>query len=252
MLQFGTCIIILRKIYVILILFLIISFGLYLNIKSLFFSTHTYIQTVSKDDAILNKYYDNHHKANITWEELLKECGSQVMIDNSARGNEIFAKKYYKTTVEWKGYFMGAFLEKTIPWGYSDHLVNINVRMIPSESMVDPDLYLSLDTNVFKKYRTLITKELKAGVPIKFKAVIESLGNEWRTHRLHLVALEKTEDFITSEDKITLFHGATFDIVGHKKHEGAINPLNSTEVEEKLKILEESSGNPDSTAENNK
>jgi hypothetical protein len=142
MLQFGTCIIILRKLWVILILGLIVLSGLYLNISYYFFTTHTIKSYTNNDDEVLKRFYDND-SAEITWNSLLKDCGAQVMIENSARGNEIFAKKYYKSTVTWKGYYLNAFFESPNPWGYSnDHILNINVRMIPSESMVHPDLYL--------------------------------------------------------------------------------------------------------------
>ncbi len=72
---------------------------------------------------------------------------------------------------------------------------------------------------------------MKTGDPIKFKATVESLGNEWRTHHLHLIDLEKTEDFINNDHKVTLFHGATFEIIGHLKHEGKVIPLNKETVE---------------------
>jgi len=43
--------------------------------------------------------------------------------------------------------------------------------------------------------------------------------------------LEKTEDFINNDKKVTLFHGATFEIIGHLKHEGRVIPLNKDTVE---------------------
>ena len=99
-------------------------------------------------------------------------------------------------------------------------------------------------------YKHLIANELKTGDPIKFKATIESLGTEWRTHHLHLIEMEKTEDFINNDQKITLFHGATFNITGHLKHEGKLIPLDKNTVKELnektnkseiLKYLEENS-----------
>jgi hypothetical protein len=142
MLQFGTCIIILRRIWVLLILGAILMFGVYLNITYFFYTKQTLTEFNSKEDEVLNKFYDSSH-TNLTWDEMIKDCGAQVMIENSARANEIFAKKYLKNTVVWKGYYLNAFFETPNPWGYSnDHILNINVRMIPSESMIHPDLYL--------------------------------------------------------------------------------------------------------------
>ena len=127
MLQFGTCIIILKKVWVILILILILSFGLFLNIQFFFFTKHTFTEPLNKNDEVLNRFYDISHK-NLTWEEMLDDCGAGVMIENSARGNEIFAKKYFKNTVIWKGYYLNAFFEPPNPWSYSnDNVLNINV-----------------------------------------------------------------------------------------------------------------------------
>jgi len=82
MLQFGTCIIILRRIWVLLILGAILMFGIYLNITYFFYTKQTLTEFNNKE-------------------------------------------------------------ETPNPWGYSnDHILNINVRMIPSESMIHPDLYL--------------------------------------------------------------------------------------------------------------
>lgn len=144
MLQFGTCIIILRRIYVIIFLFAILSFGLYLNITYFFFTKYTDFEPINKDDEVLSRFYNISH-TNLTWEEMLDDCGARVMVENSARANEIFAKKYFKNTVVWKGFYLNAFFESPNPWGYSsDNVLNINVRMIPSESMVHADLYLYL------------------------------------------------------------------------------------------------------------
>lgn len=142
MLQFGTCIIILRKLWVFIILGLIASFGLYLNINYYFFQTHLTKDYINREDEVLNKFYDPNSK-DLTWEGMLNDCGAQVMIENAARGNEIFNKKYFKNTVTWKGYYLNSFFEVPTPWGYSlDHVLNINVRMIPSESIEHSDLFL--------------------------------------------------------------------------------------------------------------
>lgn len=102
--------------------------------------------------------------------------------------------------------------------------MNINVRMIPSESLRNPDLFLSLDTRMYHKYGGII-KQFHTGVPIKFKAELENLGNEWRAHHLHLIHIEKTDDFIEADHKTVLFQGVNFNITGHLKLENQINQL---------------------------
>lgn len=107
-------------------------------------STNKNIDNISKIQLfIVNKYYEP--STNLTWEHLIKECGSAITIENSARANEIFIRKYYKRVVEWKGYFMNAFAQNLNPFDFNpDHMVNINIRMIPSESLDNPDLFLYL------------------------------------------------------------------------------------------------------------
>ena len=32
----------------------------------------------------------------LSWESLINDCGSKVMVENAAKGIEIFQRKYYK------------------------------------------------------------------------------------------------------------------------------------------------------------
>jgi len=236
MLQFGTCIIILRKIYINILLIIVLCFGFYINIQYFFFTE--FKKTDNSLDQIIK--FDNNI---ITWDEMIKDCGAKVMIENSARANEIFKLKYHKKEIVWKGYFLNAFLENPTAWGYNhNHMLNINVRMIPSESLKHPDLFLSLSERNFKKYKDLIALNLNPGAPIEFRAVIENLGNEWRTHHFHLIDLKKTFEFIDEKDKIFLFQGATLSISGHKMHEGEIVILNKENKDAKL-IIDEKTKN---------
>lgn len=70
-----------------------------------------------------------------------------------------------------------------------------------------------------------IIKTLKTGDPIKYKASFETLGNEWRPHHLHLISLEKTDDFIEKDKHQVLFQGINFNITGHLKLEENINKV---------------------------
>lgn len=179
-------------------------------------TTSSYHSHDHEVDEAVKQYYTN---SELTWEELIKDCGAYVMVENSARANEIFSRKYFKRIVEWKGYFLNAYVQAMSPLDFNpEHLININVRMMPSESLKNPDLFLSMDNTRYHKYAEVI-RSLRTGDAIKFRAVLEALGNEWRTHHLHLDHLEKTEDFIPSDKKTVLFHGINFNITGHLKNE---------------------------------
>ena len=64
------------------------------------------------------------------------------MVENSTRAIEIFNKKYSGKTIQWKGYFINVFtnLLSLISMTEPDHLVNINVLMIPSEALKTQEL----------------------------------------------------------------------------------------------------------------
>ena len=180
------------------------------------------------DDAV-NQHYA---ATDFTWEQMIRDCGAHVMIENSARANEIFNRQYLKKVVTWKGYFLNAFLHSLSPMGFNpEHMVNINIRMIPSESLKNPDLFLSLDNSKFNAYNSVL-RTLKTGDPIKFTATLEAVGNEWRTHHLHMLKIEKTEDFIDHEKKVVLFHGINFNITGHLQMESELK-----EIQEKVADL---------------
>jgi hypothetical protein len=165
------------------------------------------------------------HNENLTWEGLIQDCGASVIVENSARANEIFARKYFKQIVQWKGYFLNAFVQTVGPFQIDpDHLINLNVRMIPSESLKNPDLFLSLDMRRYQKFESVI-HSLKSGDAIRFKASFENLGNEWRTHHLHLIDVEKISDFIPSDQKLVLFQGINFNITGHLQNKAEIAQL---------------------------
>jgi len=147
------------------------------------------------------------------------------MIENSARANEIFNRKFHKRVIEWKGYFLSAFIQSFHPFDFNpEHILNLNIRMIPSESLKNPDLFLSLDARRYNLFLNDI-KQLKTGDPISFKASFEALGNEWRPHHLHLLEIKKIKDFIDADNKVLLFKGINFDITGHLKNERDISKI---------------------------
>jgi hypothetical protein len=198
-----------------LFLFVIITFGIYYNVTYFLtkevHSDHYHDHSHEVDMAVERTF----HNENLTWEGLIQDCGASVIVENSARANEIFARKYFKQVVQWKGYFLSAFIQTVGPYQVDpDHLLNLNIRMIPSESLKNPDLFLSLDARKYQQFESVI-HSIKSGDAIRFKASFENLGNEWRTHHLHLIDIEKTTDFIPSDQKLVLFQGINFNITGH-------------------------------------
>jgi len=226
-LSFGKCTIVLKKIYIHILIFLTILFGIYLNIiyykyKNKFKNAdyernqEKYIKTFYNDSDIL------------TWETLIKECGAKVMTENSARAIEIFNNKYFKKIIQWKGYFINAYVHRASQIGLDspEHLVNINIRMIPSETIKSHDLLLSMGKENFLKHFDLI-KNMKTGTPVEFKAEFESVGDEWKPHHLHLIWINETEDFMENKVNITLFKGIYFDIQGHLNLKNEIEKISN-------------------------
>ena len=153
------------------------------------------------------------------------------MVENSARAIEIFNKKYSGKTIQWKGYFINAFINRLSQLGMvePDHLVNINVRMIPSETLKAQDLLLSMGRKTFlENYESI--KNIKTGTPIEFRAIFESIGDEWKPHHLHLEWIKITEDFMKDKVNITLFKGINFSIEGHMEIKNALENFKSDKI----------------------
>ena len=226
---FGKMTIVLKKIYIHLIILLVLIFGIYINIisykkikKDSKYLTEEYLRNDEKKIS----YFYNESDTELSWETLIKECGAKVIVENSARAIEIFNKKYFEKTIQWKGYFISAFINRLSQIGMADpgHLVNINVRMIPSESLKSQDLLLSMGRQTFLDNFESI-KKMKTGTPIEFKAVFESIGTEWKPHHLHLESVRITDDFMKDKVNITLFKGISFDIEGHMELKNALENI---------------------------
>lgn len=82
----------------------------------------------------------------------------------------------------------------------SDHSLNVFIKMEPTESLMYPDLMLSVSTHVKNNHLELFIKEgtpnsessLKKGDEVKFKAKFVGLGNEIKMHHLHLIEIVPT------------------------------------------------------------
>ena len=80
-----------------------------------------------------------------TWEDFLKDCGGEVVVENFVHARSIFNKKYESNIVTWDGYFVETKKPSgQVPWFGSDHALNVLVKMMPSESALYPDLVLSI------------------------------------------------------------------------------------------------------------
>ena len=227
-LSFGKCTIVIKKIYIHILILLVALFGIYINIiyyKSNKNKSHLLSDKFERNDEEYIKNFYNDTEI-LTWESLIKECGAKVMTENEARAIEIFNKKYLKKIIQWKGYFINALIHRPSQLGLesSDHLVNINIRMIPSESIKNQDLLLSMGKEKFLDHFDLL-KSMKTGTPVEFKAEFESSGDEWKPHHLHLIWIKEIEDFMKDKVNITLFRGVNFDIQGHLKLKNEIEKL---------------------------
>ena len=247
---FGKMTIILKKIYIHLIFLIVFIFGIYINIKSFYKIKNENVsltEDYQRNDEKRISYFYNESDTELSWETLIKECGAKVMVENSARAIEIFNKKYFEKTIKWKGYFINAFINRLSQIGMADpsHLININVRMIPSETLKAQDLLLSMGRQTFYQNFESI-KKMKTGTPIEFKAVFESIGTEWKPHHLHLEWINVTDDFMKDKVNVTLFKGIHFDIEGHMELKNALE--NIKEIPEQKNNIEIQENN----VENNK
>ena len=141
------------------------------------------------------------HKISASWEEFLQDCGGEVIVENNVHARNIFNQKYEQNEVTWTGYFADTKQSNgnPLPFIQSDHAINILVKMMPSESVLYPDIVLSVSSQFLAEKEALI-KSLERGDEIVFDAKIMTLGNEFKMHHLHLLSLEKTGTSIPLND----------------------------------------------------
>jgi hypothetical protein len=218
--KFEKCVVILRKIYVYFILFVFLLVAVILNAYSLVFYENN-LEIVSSEvnsksliDTFVSKIQINEN--NIQWEDLINNCGSKVIVNNGARAQEIFERKFQGKVVNWKGHFIGAVINYSSPFDYNPkHVVNYYIRMFPSESLNGADIILSLSHKQYLIYKDL---HLNKGESMSFTASLESLGNEWQPHHLHGITISKIPEFVDYDQKVTLFKGVNLDIQGKRVH----------------------------------
>lgn len=77
---------------------------------------------------------------------------------------------------------------------WPDVELNILVKMEPSESTVFADLVLTVDSDKYQENKKMFDG-LKKGDGIKFEAVIQGLGSEFKMHHLHAIDVVPTSSF---------------------------------------------------------
>ena len=219
--KLDRCVIILRKVYTIAALILVIMIGIISNAFKIIYGPVVTTESISKT-SIIDAYVDKlHYNNKIEWEQLIDSCGSKVIVENAARAQEIFERKFQGKHIEWKGHFIVASVNfENVNNFNPNHVVNYYIRMIPSETLYGADIVLSLNHKVYKKFRDLVFTK---GDPIFFEAVLESLGNEWRPFHLHAVNLSKIPEFIAPDQKVKIFKGVSVEIEGKMVHPSSDN-----------------------------
>ena len=219
---FGRCTLIIRKMFVYLFIVFIVAVGIFINVKYYSSANEAQIKETEKillnvvdDEKLLDEMYKKKNADEITWENLIEDCGAKVIVENSARAVEIFQRKYLNTIVEWKGYFINTHVNM-VAFGIVDanHAISINIRMIPSESLKDRDLELILSIPQYNELLPTL-KKMRTGTPLLFKGEITAMGSEWAPHHLHYIDVKIIDDFMQGKVNFTIFKGVNFDIKGH-------------------------------------
>ena len=87
-----------------------------------------------------------------TWEDFLKDCGGEQVIENFVHTKMVYNDKYENNVVNWSGYFADVKKKDKNLLGLSDeHYLTIFVKMEPSESSIFADLVLSISTAMYEK-----------------------------------------------------------------------------------------------------
>lgn len=128
-------------------------------------------------------------KITATWEEFLSDCGGEIIVENNVHARNTFNHKYENNVVSWAGYYADTKQSQTFV--YSDHAINILIKMEPTESVLYPDLVLSVSSATLQKQREVL-RGLQKGEELRFEARIVSMGNEFKMHHLHALSFEKT------------------------------------------------------------
>ena len=136
---------------------------------------------------------------NTSWPEYLKDCGGEVVLQNSIRASETFTSKYEGNTISWDGYLMR--ITQNVGWFSGDHAIVLLVKMQPSESDIHADLILSMDLHHYHHSKDQIAR-LDKGNHFKFNATFINVGNEQQLHHLHAHGIEYAEGFLEISEHV--------------------------------------------------
>jgi len=128
-----------------------------------------------------------------TWQEYLVDCGGEKIIENSVHTKIVWNDKYENQVIEWQGFFADVKYRNK-GFLFPDIEPNILVKMEPSESTIFADLVLTVPSSVYKNSKQMID-DLKKGTGIKFVAVVQGLGTEFKMHHLRAIDIQKTGNF---------------------------------------------------------
>ncbi|CDW83654.1 UNKNOWN [Stylonychia lemnae] len=179
--RLGKCSIILARLYAIIALSLVLGFCLYyVYLRPSFFQPLTPYHTPEQSIQISS-----------SWNEFLIDCGGQVIVENFIHARSVFNQKYENNVIEWLGYFSEIKDTDRFPL-FSDTIVKtIMIKMFPSESMMYPDIVLSIPYSLDKQLSEMFST-LKKGHELRFKAKLVSIGNEFKMHHLLAQSIQKT------------------------------------------------------------
>lgn len=126
-----------------------------------------------------------------TWEEYINECGSNIVLTNSFKANNIFKRKYQNNIVNWSGYFIEKKEVQASIFSERSHSLNVLIKMEPSETEFEPDIVISFSGSVHEQFKETIDS-LQNGDLVNFSASFVSIGDEFNTNHLHAKSIFKT------------------------------------------------------------
>lgn len=177
--RFGKCSIVTARVYAVVVAVLIAILSCYYVYLRPNFVLH---------EAPLSHHNLESEKINESWSDYLVDCGGEKIIENSVHTKILWNEKYENNIVQWSGYFAESRSRNNGVW-FSDVELNVLVKMEPSESTIFADLVMTVPSELYRTEKAFFDT-LKKGDGIKFVAVVQGLGSEFKMH--HLKALEVT------------------------------------------------------------
>lgn len=64
-----------------------------------------------------------------TWENFLKDCGGEVIVENYVHARSIFNRKYENNIITWTGIYAESKFSSSMPFFPSEHSLNLLIKM---------------------------------------------------------------------------------------------------------------------------